>query len=149
MSNGSPLFAGRHLEQVQRAVVRGQIPGHGDLRRRNLPWHTRCRPRHHLLGRGSYRLEGERTLALTTAADELVRHEVVLVGDSLTIRDPERCVFSYHRTTAPAQRPQRNRTRATAVAGASARVSTEASTQTGLSPDGHVRCGTATFTTWD
>lgn len=51
---------------------------------------------------GIYRLEGERTLVLTTATDELVHYEIGLAGDTLTIRDPEGCVFAYRRSTTPA-----------------------------------------------
>src|SRR5438093_19160 len=50
---------------------------------------------------GIYRLEGDRTLALTTATDELVHYDVELAGDTLTVRDPDGCVFAYRRTTAP------------------------------------------------
>lgn len=50
---------------------------------------------------GVYRLEGEGTLALTTATDELVHYEIELAGDTLTIRDPDGCVFAYRRSTTP------------------------------------------------
>jgi hypothetical protein len=50
---------------------------------------------------GTYRLEADRSLALTTATDELIQYEVELAGDTLTIRDPDGCVFAYRRTSAP------------------------------------------------
>jgi hypothetical protein len=50
---------------------------------------------------GIYRLEGDRTLALTTATDELVQYDVELAGDTLTVRDPDGCVFAYRRIASP------------------------------------------------
>jgi hypothetical protein len=50
---------------------------------------------------GIYRLEGDRTLALTTATDELVHYHVELAGDELIVTDPDGCVFAYRRLTTP------------------------------------------------
>ena len=47
---------------------------------------------------GTYRLETDRSLVLTTATDELVHYDVELQGDTLTVRDPDGCVFAYRRT---------------------------------------------------
>ena len=47
---------------------------------------------------GSYRLESETRLVLTTATDELVSYEIRLEGEHLSVTDPDGCAFGYRRT---------------------------------------------------
>ena len=46
---------------------------------------------------GIYRVEGQNTLVVGTATDELVHYQIELHGDRLDVTDPEGCRFSYHR----------------------------------------------------
>jgi hypothetical protein len=46
---------------------------------------------------GIYRLEGETTLVLSVATDELVTYQVVIHDDRLDVTDPDGCRFSYQR----------------------------------------------------
>ena len=46
---------------------------------------------------GIYRLEGEGTLLLSVASDELVRYSVALSADRLDVVDADGCRFSYQR----------------------------------------------------
>lgn len=46
---------------------------------------------------GSYRLESDTRLVLTTATDALVAYEVSVGPDELAITDPDGCQFSYRR----------------------------------------------------
>ena len=50
---------------------------------------------------GDYRLEGPRTLVLSTATDELVRCDIDLHADQFVVTDPEGCRFTYRRAPAP------------------------------------------------
>ena len=46
---------------------------------------------------GIYRLEGENTLVVGTATDELVKYQIVLHGDRFEFTDSEGCVVNYRR----------------------------------------------------
>jgi hypothetical protein len=46
---------------------------------------------------GIYRLEGDNTLVVGTATDELVKYQIVLHGDRFEFTDSEGCVVTYRR----------------------------------------------------